>query len=304
MEQSDDPEQLVWWKRGGVFTDNGNFSITNSTISNNMSGSGGGIAIGSSGDIIISNSTINNNTGTSWGGGITSSGTLTIHDSTINGNTNVVFGGGGINNFGILNIFRSTISHNSTTGGNGGGGIHSGNQLGNTPVVNLTNVTISHNEGEGLNFNGSQNTLNFVTVYGNIAPDSKGSNYHSYDSSTTFKHVILQSDSGSNCEIGGDGITSAGFNLVSDDSCNLNGTADLQNTDAQLGPLKNNGGPTLTHLPKVGSPALDGGQCVAGISNDQRGVARPQGGTCDRGAVERTADDVDGYFVYLPVVIK
>ena len=49
--------------------------------------------------------------------------------------------------------------------------------------------------------------------------------------------------------------------------------------------LADNGGPTNTHLPLAGSPAIDGGGtgCPAG---DQRGNARPAGLACDVGAVE------------------
>ena len=75
-------------------------------------------------------------------------------------------------------------------------------------------------------------------------------------------------------------------------------------SDPLLGDLADNGGPTLTHLPKLGSPALDSGQCVAGIFNDQRNVSRPQGGICDRGAVERQPSDTDNFFIFLPVIIR
>jgi len=35
-----------------------------------------------------------------------------------------------------------------------------------------------------------------------------------------------------------------------------------------------------------GSPAIDAGACVAGITTDQRGVSRPSGDGCDIGAYE------------------
>jgi hypothetical protein len=56
-----------------------------------------------------------------------------------------------------------------------------------------------------------------------------------------------------------------------------------------LGPLADNGGPTQTRLPQQGSPLLDAipaAECAPEIATDQRGVARPQGGFCDIGAVE------------------
>jgi hypothetical protein len=62
--------------------------------------------------------------------------------------------------------------------------------------------------------------------------------------------------------------------------------------DPQLGPLGDNGGPTQTHMPLAGSPAIDtatSGGCPAA---DQRGIGRPADGNgdgvaaCDVGAVE------------------
>jgi hypothetical protein len=71
-----------------------------------------------------------------------------------------------------------------------------------------------------------------------------------------------------------------GANLIgAGGSCAFGSTA-----DPLLGPLADNGGPTWTHLPQAGSPAIDGGGTCTGV--DQRGVTRPQGIACDIGAVE------------------
>ena len=85
-------------------------------------------------------------------------------------------------------------------------------------------------------------------------------------------------------------LVSGGFNLDSDGSCTLVGT-DATARNPRLGPLADNGGPTLTHALLAGSHAIDSGAvCPA---KDQRGVSRPRDGdgngsaTCDRGSVER-----------------
>ena len=83
-------------------------------------------------------------------------------------------------------------------------------------------------------------------------------------------------------------ITSGGGNIDNDGSCNLTGAGDQSNTDALLGPLADNGGPTLTHALGAGSPAIDAAVGSACPAVDQRGVARPQGAGCDVGAYERT----------------
>ena len=78
-------------------------------------------------------------------------------------------------------------------------------------------------------------------------------------------------------------VTSLGYNLSSDGFGGfLTGTGDQINTDPILGPLKNNGGPTLTHAPLSNSPAIDRGKDLGPVSPtytatgvDQRGSARP-----------------------------
>lgn len=93
--------------------------------------------------------------------------------------------------------------------------------------------------------------------------------------------------------VAGEGATvvSLGHNVVSDGSCGSVTPSDLVVADPLLGLLADNGGPTPTMLPVVGSPVLDRipvgvGGCAAGAV-DQRGVPRPQGAACDSGAVER-----------------
>ncbi|HJP65595.1 MAG TPA: DUF6299 family protein, partial [Actinomycetota bacterium] len=63
--------------------------------------------------------------------------------------------------------------------------------------------------------------------------------------------------------------------------------------DPKLGPLADNGGPTLTHPLLVGSPAFEAGSfdCPP-PETDQRGVSRPQFVRCDIGATE--SEDILG----------
>ena len=53
-----------------------------------------------------------------------------------------------------------------------------------------------------------------------------------------------------------------------------------------LGPLADNGGPTLTHALLAGSPAIDAADAAACPATDQRGVVRPRDAGCDVGAFE------------------
>lgn len=63
------------------------------------------------------------------------------------------------------------------------------------------------------------------------------------------------------------------------------------NADPLLNPLTRNGGYTRTHMPGIGSPAVDAGGSESCTSIDQRGVQRPQGAACDIGAVEQKAGE-------------
>jgi hypothetical protein len=90
------------------------------------------------------------------------------------------------------------------------------------------------------------------------------------------------------------GVRRHGYNFSDDDLCGFKDPTDRENAgDPKLGPLADNGGSTPTLLPQPGSPLIDAiplASCqangAAGITEDQRGIARPQGPGCDIGAVE------------------
>lgn len=74
-------------------------------------------------------------------------------------------------------------------------------------------------------------------------------------------------------------INSLGYNISDDDSCaDFNQTGDQQNVANiidTLGPLQNNGGSVPTRALLPGSPAINAGGAVLGVTTDARGVARP-----------------------------
>jgi len=78
-------------------------------------------------------------------------------------------------------------------------------------------------------------------------------------------------------------------------------------TDPNLGPLANNGGSTLTHLPQTpDSPGIDVipkfiNGCGIALITDQRGAPRPINGKCDIGAVEYGAKLLR---LYLPLILR
>lgn len=59
--------------------------------------------------------------------------------------------------------------------------------------------------------------------------------------------------------------------------------------DPMLGPLQNNGGPTPTIAPLVGSPVIDAGTSSPNLTTDQRGLSRIAGASIDIGSFETSA---------------
>src|SRR5690606_3846126 len=92
------------------------------------------------------------------------------------------------------------------------------------------------------------------------------------------------------------GGIAADFSLVGDSTdAFVTGTSNLLDMNPQLAPLADNGGPTLTHLPLPGSPAINAGDpgFAPPPDTDQRGAGFPRvNGVVDMGAVETPAQVV------------
>lgn len=281
---------------GGIGNNaNGTLTVTNCIVTGNSSGDdGGGIINNFDGSATVTGSVVSGNTTSDNGGGLNNNanGTFTVVDTTISGNTSTGSGGGGggfTNNFGgAMTVTGSTISGNSSAGS--GGGVDSN---ANGPLT-ITNSTISGNTdtgafggGGGLYKNfGAAITLTNVTIIGNssLTGGSNIENNNPAGSLSLRNTIVANPASGSNCA--GPLPTSLGNNLASDASCNLVAAGDLPNTNPLVGPLANNGGPTLTHALLVGSPAIDAAGGCPPPATDQRGVVRPQGPACDIGSFE------------------
>lgn len=146
---------------------------------------------------------------------------------------------------------------------------------------------------------GGQLSLEFDTISDNTAETGGGLFVDGSLSSPGIAEleasIIATQDAGADCAQPGKGdvIGSNGFNIDSDDTCDLNALTDQPNTDPDLVELADNGGPTMTHALVPSSPAVDWiGAKSCGRKIDQRGVRRPQNGDgqgnslCDVGAFE------------------
>ena len=222
------------------------------------------------------------------GGGISSSESLLITGTTISGNS-ASYGGGIYNNFdATLTITSSTISGNAA---NFGGGIA------NLEVLSISSSTISNNTAEysggGIDSNAALSTFTLTssTVTGNSAGDADGGGGIAVGSpGTVTNSIIANSPSGGDIGLGpaGEGGVYGDFNLVGD-GLNVGGFPGVITGDPLLGPLADNGGPTLTHALLPGSPAIDAGDNSVAETVDQRGLARNVNGV-DIGAFEVQGD--------------
>jgi predicted outer membrane repeat protein len=282
---------------GGIFINNPDAtvksSIKNSTVSNNVALHSYGGGIGAAGDLTVSNSTFSNNTGQSGGGiGHNNFGGLRVANCTFSNNTAIRKdlpgeGGGGISNEGPLIVSYSTFSNNVSE--DSGGGI-----LGVNGAA-ITNCTFSGNSashhGGGV-FGGETMTVTNCTFSGNSATLGGGGIYNAYKF-VVRNTILANSPVGGNCSASiYYPLVSQGHNLSSDHSCAdyFTGPGDLNDTDPLLGPLADNGGPTLTFAPLPGSPAIDSGDNSFALAIDQRGFPRIYNGTIDIGSVEVQSD--------------
>ncbi len=244
---------------GGLLVDSGGTLLLDRvTLTGNKAVNGGGISnLGSAPGLAIQNSTISANKATMSGGGLYNQGSLVLTGSTISGNHGD--DGAGINNAegATATLINDTFGSNLSTG-NGGGFNNSGTAV-------LYNVTLNGNKAQvGTALYADTNGIGLANT------------------------LIAGVTSSKNCGFGPAGfLTSLGNNLENGTMCRgLSNPPDLVGVNPKLGPLKNNGGPTLTFALLSGSPAINKGNNSLCPLTDQRGAPRPVGGTCDIGAYE------------------
>lgn len=199
-------------------------------------------------------------------------GSLKIEHSTISGNE-ALFGGGLAHFGGPLQVHNTTFSDNEAW--SRGGAIYHQTNAGPYDSV-FRHVTIAHNRALG---EGDQHVGQPVgaAIFNGEAKISL------LNSLLAFNGAL-----GQNCSNVNDGTIDRVGTLITDGSCLNNGEVrEYAISEAELGPLRFNGGPTLTHalLAVSGFSSADPNY---GLFLDQRGYARRH--PLDVGAVNRTAD--------------
>ena len=297
----------------GIYNEAGPLSVDGSSFLNNHaaggdtnlrnggSAQGGGIYLNGAGSVTVSRSTFATNSAT---GGFAS-----FSNTSGSGQGGAIANGG----VGLVSAVNVTFAGNTAAGGNSRAitssnyGLGQGGGIANvgTGSIALTNVTLSANAGLG-GRNTDNNQLIGAARSGGLANLSTGS--------VTLGNAIVAANTATTADPDASGaFISAGHNLIGNAGAatGFTGAGDQVGTGAvpinpQLGPLQNNGGPTLTLALATNSPAINAGSASGAPATDQRGKLRPQFGVVDIGAYEQTPFDtgqtivnVGGAFWYL-----
>jgi hypothetical protein len=264
----------------GIYSNRGEITLNNSTLSGNRDRG----LINDYGSFTVNHSTIVNNLASSYwntagGGGILSwaAPSLTIINNTLFGNEargwcgGAVYIGSSTNN----TLYNNTLSGNLA--GNGGGLC-----IGRNSILNPLNNTLSANTatslGGGIYIEEGSTLLpgNNVVAGNNTTPGG--------DSGIEIYNAGTFSSRGRNL-FGRNGVSGLTNATPAADDRILAGAI-----STAIAPLTDNGGPTATHLPVTGSPAIDAGNNAlvpTDVTTDQRGYGpRIVGNAVDIGAVE------------------
>lgn len=289
----------------GLFIEGGSAYISHTSIGYNdaASSSNGGGALLVDADVTIVDSAVEGNSAFSGGGLIVPAGSVRLVNTAVYDNQAHI--GAGLFFCSSGNALANvTISNNEASGD--GGGVYI------CPIGEATfaNVTISDNDaditgdndgdGGGLYLATQDSNKGMATLRNTLIAGNRDGSPDRNATRTPDCHGT---------------VDSAGYNLIGDlgfaisgSTCAISGdtSGNLLEVEAQLGPLQDNGGPTLTHALLPQSPAINAGhpdgcrdESGQPLPRDQRGGLRPD--RCDIGAYEAEAL---AEIIYLPSIVR
>ncbi|HJT97163.1 MAG TPA: choice-of-anchor Q domain-containing protein, partial [Rhodanobacteraceae bacterium] len=297
--------------RGGCIYSRGDIVLTNVRVADCRVGDAGG-GVFAYGNLEMDHSAIDGcsasgpypNSPTALGGGAYVGGALTMRWSTLSGNT-AASGGG---SFGGAAFVRddAQLSY-STVSGNTSGNPY---QYGNIGAISATggartslfNSTISGNTATWIGgfYSKAPLTIENSTIAFNIGigvTSTYAAGVLAYADEIAISSSIISNNvaGGTPFDLAGHGAATGDHDLIMASDIAPPGTL---TDDPELGPLQDNGGPTLTHLPAPGSVAVDAGSNPQSADYDQRGTAHPRaiGAAPDIGATERGEEENDTIF--------
>jgi hypothetical protein len=308
----------------GIYNDGSVLTIANCIINGNSAAYGGGgifndATNSGSAELMVRNSILSGNAAAFGGAAIYNYGygdlipfsvfaSVEMSDSTISDNSAVfgagVYSDGSFEGNAFLTITNCTISGN-TASDSGGGIYNNGEAKSGNAYVSVSNSTISGNSaglGGAIVSDGTQGGGAIVGITTcTISDNSAGVGGGIYNQTTTTRSglgigntILRAGPSGGNIHNESGPVFSYGYNLSSDDGGGfLIAAGDQINTNPMLGPLQDNGGPTLTHALLPGSAAINGGNpsFTPPPEYDQRGLGFPRAfnGRIDIGSFELQA---------------
>ncbi len=279
-----------------LFTINAGVTINRLAFSSgHASFAGGAFEVSSNGSLTLSYCLITNCVGDFWGGGVDVNGGILNMDHCllVNNSTKASLGQGG----GAISFYSSQPStianttfagnHQTAVNGLGGGALYvEDSNPGVEMDVNVLNCTFKGNiDAAGHGSSIRPNVFNtVVNVQNCIFNDGQGKNLEMDQSGAVISFGGNISDDSTHT------IFSAGGAPV--DTLIFGETNDLVNTNANLLPLTNNGGPTLTYALATNSPAIGNAVTISPslsvLGTDVRGYLRLDGHP-DSGAFEQSA---------------
>jgi hypothetical protein len=255
---------------GGILT--GRLRAHRTRFLGNAAASGG--AIRALGGANITYSTIANNRARVSGGGMDLFGPSRIAYSTISGNT-------AVDQAGAFHLSANTSIENTTISGNRAAFISIGYLSGPSSIVNSTianNITTAAFDSNC--FPGALLIGNDVHIESSILARNTCNGELGFD---------ITGPGPSGVDPPPDPIIIGADNLIERFALTTVPGDTITGVDPLLGPLADNGGRTLTHMPASNSMAIGRGNNVLGFEVDQRGdgFPRTKGTRTDIGAVER-----------------
>jgi predicted outer membrane repeat protein len=292
---------------GAINVDGGvTAEVARSDFEENDANKGGAISMGDDTSLYVDGGTYDSNLAGWQGGAINLYGAYSeIQDATFRENSSSSHGGailvGGdeiANDWSEAWIGSSLFVANEAGAGGGALGVYQASEA----YVDSTTFTQNEaSDGAAISSTFSDVELTHVTIadnvsYSEIDEGNGGGQIWMQGIGLTLSGTVVvgAGDNRDNCvQSIPSSIYAQAANRADDATCFETGDGNIGSTefDAELGPLQFNGGPTWTMLPDPDSELVDAwetgqeGGCEA-ETDDQRGVMRPQGTSCDIGAAE------------------
>jgi hypothetical protein len=282
----------AWAWGGAICCSMGVMTVDRTTFSGNTAQGGSG-GSGASGDVFgYPNGSLGGNGAPAYGGAICGYGSISRSLFV----SNTVYGGAG--GGGGSGYQHNDMGGNGARGGDGDSGSAGAFSGGGT----IVNCTLAFNTGRG--GCGGGGGWGYGYVAGSQGTGGAGGNGGSGTGAVdganlvncTLVRNVGQAGPGGQGGSGYGGIGASGTsgNAYAGTGSGFANTLIASNTpaggdsfsDPKLGPLADNGGPTLTMALLPGSPAIDAGNTTLAPATDQRGFPRPAGVAADIGAFE------------------